>query len=98
MSTGGLLPLAPNFPVYGGYQIPFATQIKQAVSIPVTGVGLIDSPTLAEHLLQTNQVDLVEIGRTLIREPNWLVHAAHVLHDHDFAPYNHSYERGTKGY
>lgn len=96
ISTGGLCDTRPNIPIYGGYQADFTRQMKEAVSIPVTAVGLLNSPELGEYLLQTNQADLIEVGRGLIRNPNWPAHAAEVLHDHDFTPYNHSYLRGQK--
>lgn len=96
VSTGGLLDRTPNMPIHAGYQVPFATQIKEAVSIPVTAVGLLDNPGLCEFLLQTNQTDLVAIGRGLIRNTNWLADAAKELKEHDFQVYNHSYFRGQQ--
>lgn len=83
-------------PIHAGYQVPFATQIKEAVSIPVTAVGLLDNPGLCEFLLQTNQTDLVAIGRGLIRNTNWLADAAKELKERDFQVYNHSYFRGQQ--
>ncbi len=44
ISTGGLMDVKPNIPIYGGYQATFSAQIKQAVSIPVTAVGLLHNP------------------------------------------------------
>ncbi|MEG0294284.1 NADH:flavin oxidoreductase/NADH oxidase [Enterococcus sp.] len=96
VSTGGLLDRTPNMPIHAGYQVPFATQIKEAVSIPVTAVGLLDNPGLCEFLLQTNQTDLVAIGRGLIRNTNWLADAAKELKERDFQVYNHSYFRGQQ--
>lgn len=97
ISTGGLLAVRPNIPIYGGYQAPFTAKMKEAVSIPCTAVGLINEPALAEHLLQTGQADLIEVGRGLIRNVNWLAEAAEALHDHDFKVYNNSYQRGQVG-
>ncbi|MGT2924516.1 oxidoreductase [Streptococcus caviae] len=94
VSTGGLLDVRPNIPVYGGYQAPYTSRMKEAVSIPATAVGLLNSPELDEYLLQTQQADLIEIGRGLIRNVNWLADAAAILHDHQFKVYNNSYERG----
>lgn len=94
ISTGGLLAVRPNIPIYGGYQAPFTAKMKEAVSIPCTAVGLINEPALAEHLLQTGQADLIEVGRGLIRNVNWLAEAAEALHDNDFKVYNDSYQRG----
>ena len=94
ISTGGLMDVKPNIPIYGGYQATFSAQIKQAVSIPVTTVGLLHNPELGEYLLQTGQADLIQVGRGLIRNVNWLADAAESLHDHDFQVYNNSYKRG----
>lgn len=96
VSTGGLIDKRPTIPVYSGYQVPFSVAIKEAVSIPVTAVGLLTSPSLCEYLLQTKQVDLILQGRELLRNTNWLAEAALELHDSEFKVYNGSYERGQK--
>ncbi|MEJ6400953.1 oxidoreductase [Nicoliella lavandulae] len=95
-STGGLINKAPNFPVHDGYQTPFATDLKQSINIPVSTVGLLDNPGLCEYILQNHQADLILEGRAMIRNTNWLSDAARALHDHNFKPYNASYERGQK--
>ncbi|WP_161978957.1 NADH:flavin oxidoreductase/NADH oxidase [Streptococcus sp. S784/96/1] len=94
ISTGGLLPIRPNIPIYGGYQAGFSAKIKEVVTIPVTAVGLLNSPELCEYILQNGQADLIQVGRGLIRNTNWLADAAEVLHDHDYKVYNNSYKRG----
>lgn len=98
ISTGGLLPKKPDFPIHDGYQTRFATAMKQAVSIPVSTVGLLDNPGLAEYILQNDQADLILEGRALLRNPNWVAKAAKELHEHDLEQfsYNHSYYRGLK--
>ncbi|UQS84887.1 NADH:flavin oxidoreductase/NADH oxidase [Apilactobacillus apisilvae] len=96
VSTGGLTDDAPDFPVHDGYQTKFASQIKQAVKIPVSTVGLLDNPGLCEYILQNNQADLIMEGRALLRNTNWLADAANDLHDHDFKVFNDSYKRGQK--
>lgn len=94
VSTGGLLDTTPNIPIFAGYQVAYTQKMKEAVSIPVTAVGLIHEPVLAEYLLQSDQADLIEVGRALIRNSNWVVDAAKMLHDKNFAIYNNSYQRG----
>ena len=49
-----------------------AAQIKQAVSIPVSVVGGINSPEQAEALIASGQVDLIALGRELKADPLWL--------------------------
>lgn len=94
VSTGGLLDKAPDLPLYGGYQTPFATIIKQAVNIPVATVGLLNNPSLAEYILQNKHADLILEGRVLLRDINWLADAAKELHDYQYQPFNDSYQRG----
>lgn len=98
ISTGGLLQKKPDFPVHDGYETRFATMMKKAVEIPVSTVGLLDNPGLAEYILQNNQADLIMEGRALLRNPNWVVKAAKALHEHDLRKYtfNDSYFRGVK--
>lgn len=98
ISTGGLFPKAPDFPVSDGYQTPFATKMKKAVDIPVSTVGLLDNPGLAEYILQNHQADLILEGRALLRNPNWVAYADKALHDHQLREhsYNDSYYRGIK--
>ena len=39
VSTGALLDKKPNIPVRPGYQVPYTTAMKEAISIPVSAVG-----------------------------------------------------------
>lgn len=94
ISTGGLLNRKPDIPIHDGYQVPFSMAMKQAVSIPVTALGLLDNAGLCEYILQTKQADVIMQGRGLIRNVNWLSDAAKALHDDTFEPYNESYQRG----
>lgn len=96
VSTGGLIDTKPNIAIHGGYQVPFATTLKQVVTIPVVAVGLLDNPGLCEFLLQTKQTDLVAVGRGLLRNANWLADASKALGDTSFKVYNQSYFRGEK--
>lgn len=96
VSTGGLFPLKPNFPVHDGYQTKFATKLKHAVDIPVSTVGRLDNPGLCEYILQNHQADLILEGRALLRNPNWVATADLALHDHNLTrdTFNGSYSRG----
>ncbi|MBI4863318.1 MAG: NADH:flavin oxidoreductase/NADH oxidase [Candidatus Riflebacteria bacterium] len=77
-SSGGLDPgaTAPNYP---GYQTPFATTIRREVGIPTGAVGLIQSPQQADQIVSTGQADVVLLGRELLRDPYWPLHAARTL-------------------
>lgn len=62
-----------------GYQIPYATAIKEALSIPVITVGRLESAQLANQTVQTGQADLVAVGRGMLKNPNWTFDAAKTL-------------------
>ncbi|QPK93600.1 NADH:flavin oxidoreductase/NADH oxidase [Actinomyces sp. zg-332] len=94
VSTGGLLNKKPNIPVHAAFQTPYATKIKEAVNIDVATVGLINDPGLAEHILQTNQADIILLGRVLLRNVNWVNEAAKILYDEQHQVFNNSYLRG----
>jgi NADPH-dependent 2,4-dienoyl-CoA reductase/sulfur reductase-like enzyme len=47
----------------------FAQAIKEVVDIPVITVGRINSPRVAEFLLETDRTDLVSMGRALHADP-----------------------------
>ncbi|WP_437919945.1 NADH:flavin oxidoreductase/NADH oxidase [Sphingobacterium sp. LRF_L2] len=80
VSTGGLVPDA-KIPVGAGYQLPFASAIKKDLKeeILVGTVGLIDTPQQAETILVNGDADFIFIGRELLRDPYFPLHAAKVL-------------------
>jgi 2,4-dienoyl-CoA reductase-like NADH-dependent reductase (Old Yellow Enzyme family) len=65
---------------YGpGYQTPFAERIRREAGIATGAVGYIRSALQAEHILHTEQADLVILARELLRDPYWPLHAAREL-------------------
>lgn len=78
VSSGGLVP-TENIPIGPGYQTNFAANIRKKASIPTAAVGLITSAQQADHIIRTEQADLVLIGRELLRNPYWALHAAQTL-------------------
>ncbi len=48
-----------------------AEMVKRRVDIPVIAVGRINTPEVAEAILQRGQADLVALGRQLIADPFW---------------------------
>ncbi len=77
-SSGGNLPKAP-VPVGASYQVPLAETIRQGAQIPTAAVGLITAPPQADEILRNNRTDLVLLGRELLRDPYWPIHAAEAL-------------------
>ncbi|MCD8139173.1 MAG: NADH:flavin oxidoreductase/NADH oxidase [Planctomycetaceae bacterium] len=69
--SGGGLSLDQTLHVGPGYQIGMAAQIKQAVAMPVIGVGLITEPAQAETIVRAGMTDMVAIGRGILFNPRW---------------------------
>ncbi|WP_028403316.1 NADH:flavin oxidoreductase/NADH oxidase [Ectobacillus panaciterrae] len=65
--------------IHPGYQVPFARHIKQELACPVIAVGNLDHPLLAESVLGNKDADLVAVGRGMLRDPYWALHAAETL-------------------
>jgi 2,4-dienoyl-CoA reductase-like NADH-dependent reductase (Old Yellow Enzyme family) len=77
-SSGGNVAQA-KIPVAPGYQTPFAERIRRESNIMTGAVGMITSPTQAEHILATGQADAVIIAREMLRDPYWPLRAAREL-------------------
>ncbi len=54
-----------------GCYVEFAAAVKAKVGIPVIAVGRINTPELAEQILQEGKADLIATGRALIADPHW---------------------------
>ena len=53
------------------YRIHHAAAVREAVDVPVSGVGKIRSPETAERILREGQADMVSIARSLLADPEW---------------------------
>lgn len=62
-----------------GYQVPFATAIKNEVGIATSAVGLITDAVQAEQIVATGLADSVSLARAMLRDPYWPRHAALAL-------------------
>jgi 2,4-dienoyl-CoA reductase-like NADH-dependent reductase (Old Yellow Enzyme family) len=62
-----------------GYQVPYSEHLRNTVPIPTIAVGLITRPEFAEKILQDGRADLIAMGRELLYEPHWVLHAARTL-------------------
>jgi 2,4-dienoyl-CoA reductase-like NADH-dependent reductase (Old Yellow Enzyme family) len=74
-SSGGVTATAP-IPSGPGYQVPLAETVRRKADVPTGAVGLITEPEQAEEILADGAADLVFLGRELLRNPYWPVHAA----------------------
>ncbi|QJU57873.1 NADH:flavin oxidoreductase/NADH oxidase [Sphingomonas sp. AP4-R1] len=75
VSSGGL-DARQQIPVGPGYQVPLGRAVKDAVTMPVTTVGLITDFDHAEAIVATGDADFVALARTILYDPRWPWHAA----------------------
>lgn len=78
-SSGGTAPDAV-IPMGAGYQTAFANRIRHEADIPTGAVGLITSPMQADHIIRTEQADIVLLAREMLRNPYWPCMAAVEVH------------------
>lgn len=68
-----------RIPVHPGYQVPLAERARREAGIMTAAVGLISSPEIAEEIVANGRADLVVMGRMLLNDPHWPLHAAKAL-------------------
>lgn len=77
-SSGGVS-AAAKIPAAPGYQVQFAAEIKAASGMLTGAVGLINSASEAELILEHQQADLIFMARQHLRDPYFALHAAQEL-------------------
>jgi 2,4-dienoyl-CoA reductase-like NADH-dependent reductase (Old Yellow Enzyme family) len=92
-SSGGNDP-AQRLPSHPGYQVPYAERVRQEAGIATAAVGLISSPEAAEEIIANGRADLVALGRILLFDPYWPLHAANALKA-KIVPWPLQYERAS---
>ena len=60
------------------YQVPLAAEVRKA-GVKTVAVGLISEPEAAEAILERGEADLIALARGALEDPNWPVHAHHIL-------------------
>jgi 2,4-dienoyl-CoA reductase (NADPH2) len=60
-----------------GWRLPYARRIRDAVGVPVIGVGQIRWPDTAERAIADGDADLIALGRPLLADPAWAIKAEH---------------------
>jgi 2,4-dienoyl-CoA reductase-like NADH-dependent reductase (Old Yellow Enzyme family) len=68
-----------QIPIHSGYQIPLAEAVRRDTGMATGAVGLIGHPETAEEIVGNSRADLVVIGRALMANPYWPLHAAKTL-------------------
>lgn len=74
VSSGGLITVPID--VYPGYQVRYCEIIREKCGVPTIAVGLITSEEQVEEILKNGRAVLVALGRELLRNPYWVLHAA----------------------
>ncbi len=77
-SSGGNAAQA-KIPVGPGYQVPISEAVKRGANILTATVGLITDPLQADEIIRNGQADVVLLGREMLRNPYWALHAAQAL-------------------
>lgn len=78
VSTGAVTADGKIIP-YEGYQVPFCRELKQYMTVPCIGGGLIYDPKMANMMVRNGAADAIYIGRELLRNPYWALQAARTL-------------------
>jgi 2,4-dienoyl-CoA reductase-like NADH-dependent reductase (Old Yellow Enzyme family)/thioredoxin reductase len=73
-STPGNLSIA-SMDTVAGFNLFRARAVKEAVNVPVIGVGRINDPELAEKALAAGDADLISFGRQHLTDPDFIAKA-----------------------
>ncbi len=65
----------PTSPQEHGFQMAATRKVKQAVRLPVVGVGRIVTPDEAERHIAAGDCDMVALARALVADPAWVAKA-----------------------
>ncbi|MEM7124517.1 MAG: NADH:flavin oxidoreductase/NADH oxidase [Pseudomonadota bacterium] len=69
-----------------GFQIPFAERVRAETGVATMGVGFLWDADVCDAAIAEGKVDMIAIGRELLDNPNWPLHAAAQLgDDEDYA-------------
>lgn len=81
VSSGGEGPIGSRGRpgIHPGYQVPFVRAIRQALEVPVIAVGKLDDARVAEATLGNGDADLIAVGRGMLHDPYWAIHAIREL-------------------
>ena len=85
VSSGGVV--SARVPSYDGYQTRFAEIIKASTEYKIMSGGRIKTAQMADEIIRNDRADLVFIGRQLLIDPYFALHAAVDLkHELDYSP------------
>ncbi|MBT5659816.1 MAG: NADH:flavin oxidoreductase/NADH oxidase [Rhodospirillaceae bacterium] len=90
-STGGIAgrERPRRMTIEQGFQVPFATQVREEADVSTMAVGLLWDAKICEEIIAKGEADMIALARELLDDPNWPLHAAATLdadHDHNMWP------------
>ena len=74
-TTGRLYMVEGPMSVPAGYQSGHTAAVREAVGVPVIGVGRVNDPLMADRLLADGVADLIGVVRGQIADPEWALKA-----------------------
>ena len=93
VSSGALVPHA-KIPVGPNYQVPFAATIRRETGVGTGAVGMLTDPKQANEIITSGGADLVFVGREMLRDPYFAIHAAQALKKEPTWPIQYGYAVG----
>ena len=66
-------------PVGASYQVPISEAVRKGADILTATVGMITEPMQADEIIRNRRADVVLLGRQMLRDPHWALHAAQSL-------------------
>lgn len=78
-SSGGVSPKQVIPSIHPGYHVPFAEAIRREAGIATGAVGMITAAEQAAEIVANERADIVLVGRALLADPAWPLHAAKKL-------------------
>ncbi len=81
VSSGGEGPIGSNGGPNAGpaYQVELAEYIRSGLHVPVIAVGRLESYTEAQSIVAEERAELVAVGRGMLSDPYWALHAEEAL-------------------
>jgi 2,4-dienoyl-CoA reductase-like NADH-dependent reductase (Old Yellow Enzyme family) len=90
VSSGGMVPTA-RIPVAKGYQVAFSRHIHDEAGVRTGAVGLITDYQYADEIITGGDADIVLVGREMLRNPYWALHAQQALGEEPAWPVQYGY-------
>jgi NADPH2 dehydrogenase len=78
VSSGGIFD-KETYDIKPAYQLDFAHRLKESTRKQTIAVGRLENPILANQALLEGKADMIAIGKGLLSNPYWPLHASKVL-------------------